>query len=626
MQPIRVPSREGPGSLGFGPTHAVALTCRFRIAVGRERTTPTYLGLSRWEVAAKLGGFMPGGGVGSSQNVARRSAVGTETDSVARRSAVGTELNDAGGADAAERDRSAITGATPIDCLLCHNNQGSGYSPFVWTEQIESQNFAYAPTVALGLAEVNGSMARLKNFDPTAADAASKLPKLTYNTNRFRSDGKVFIDLVRKPQNNACNYCHTNVPANSLTGSRWLHDEDVHVRAGMMCADCHRNGLDHHTVRGFEGERHVAGSLIASLSCQGCHLGSETGTADPLARAGRMGAPKPAHRGLPPLHFEKLSCTACHSGPQLEQQVSRQVNSIIHRLGEHVKRTGQEFPAILGPVNLPRDYQLVEEDRLASENAASDTHGKYTPHRLFWPSFWGTLSDGKVEPLNPEVAYDLVRKPLKVRKEFTEELREVSLSLAQRKELLGEARARVKDDERTPKEREKVQEAEEIVREAQIEERMQAALLAIEEEFRGKQAVYVTAGTGWVRDGDSKLKVLSSEELGLAAESYAWPLAHNVRPARQALGAEGCTQCHSDEADFFFAELKPVSLVPDQDVFPVEVHELQQADMARLKNWNQLFAGRSSFKIASLIALAATCLITLSVLAWNIGTYWQRKS
>ncbi|MEZ6075224.1 MAG: hypothetical protein R3C56_05980 [Pirellulaceae bacterium] len=102
-----------------------------------------------------------------------------------------------------------------------------------------------------------------------------------------------------------------------------------------------------------------------------------------------------------------------------------------------------------------------------------------------------------MEPLNPEVAYDLVRKPLKVRKEFTEELREVSLSLGAAQELLGEARARVKDDERTPKEREKVQEAEEIVREAQIEERMQAALLAIEEEFRGKQAVHVTAGTGW---------------------------------------------------------------------------------------------------------------------------------
>ncbi len=567
---------------------------------------PDALGLSRWEVAAKLGGYMPGGGVGSSQS---------ESQSVASLSADASETNAAGGEDAAERERSAITGATPVDCLLCHNNQGSGYSPFAWTEQIENQNFAYAPTVALGLAEVNGSMARLKKFDPEAADAASKLPKLTYNINRFRSDGKVFIDLVRKPQNNACNYCHTNVGADSLTGSRWLHDEDVHVRAGMMCADCHRNSLAHHTVRGYEGEKHKEGTLIASLSCQGCHLGNEAATADPLAQAGRMGAPKPAHCGLPPLHFDKLSCTACHSGPQLEEQVPRQFNSIIHHLGEHVKRTGGEQPAILGPVELPRDY-------LPTEGSQS----KYTPHRLYWPSFWGVLKDGKVEPLNPEVAYELVRKPLKVRKDFTEELREVSLSLSQRKELLGEDRARVKDEDRTPEERDQVQAAEKTARDAQIDERMQAALLAIESQFLGKQAVYVTGGTGWVRYGDTKLKVLSGEELGPAAAPYAWPMAHNVRPARQALGAEGCTQCHSDDAKFFFAELQPVSLVPDQELLPVRVHELQRADIARLKNWNQLFAGRSSFKVGSLIALAVTCLITLSILAWNVGTFRQRKS
>ncbi|MEO8270690.1 MAG: hypothetical protein ABI557_13285, partial [Aureliella sp.] len=550
---------------------------------------PDVLGLSRWEVAAKLGGFMPGGGVGSSQD---------ETQSVS---------SEAAGAEAVERDRSAITGATPIDCLLCHNNQGSGYSPFAWTEQIENQNFAYAPTVALGLAEVNGSMARLKKFDPAAADAASKLPKLTYNISRFRSDGKVFIDLVRKPQNNACNYCHTNVSADSLSGSRWLHDEDIHVRAGMMCADCHRNALDHHTVRGFEGERHMAGTLIASLSCQGCHMGSEAETIDPLTRAGRMGAPKPAHRGLPPLHFDKLSCTACHSGPQLEQQVARQINSIIHRLGEHVKRTGQELPAILGPVNLPRDDQRPNAVDQSDADSVSDSHSKYTPHRLLWPSFWGTLSEGKVEPLNPELAYELVRKSLKVRKDFTEEMREVSLSLSQRKALLGEDRARVKDEDRNDEERDKVQGAEDSARKAQIDERLLAALTAIEEQFPGKQAVYVTAGTGWVRYGESKLKILHKEELGLAAEPYAWPMAHNVRPARQALGAEGCTQCHSDESNFFFAELKPVGLVPAQELSSVRVHELQQADMVRLKNWNQLFAGRSSFKIASLIALAATC-------------------
>lgn len=613
---------------------------------------PDVLGLSRWEVAAKLGGFLPGGGL-TGAPTASSSADG-------QGAADGQGVPSEPSSEAAARDRSAITGAMPVDCLLCHNNQGSGYSPFVWTEQIEDQNFAYAPTVALGLAEISGTLARLKEFDPSAADAASKLPKLTYDASRFRSDGKVFIDLVRKPQNNACNYCHTNVSADELGGTRWLHDGDVHVRAGLMCADCHRNGLDHHTVRGFEGEKHVAGTLIASLSCQGCHLGSEADTIDPLARAGRMGAPRPAHRGLPPLHFEKLSCTACHSGPPPEQHVPRQINSIVHRLGEHVKRTGQELPAILGPVQLPRAYRPSSDSRapdaaslaggqvassspaaevpqLAAavdretssehpQSAASDSQAKYTPHRLFWPSFWGTISDGKVQPLNPEVAYELVRKPLKVRKDFTDEMRDVSLSLSQRKELLGEDRARVKDEERTPAEREKVLVAEKAAREQQIDERMQAALLAIEEQFPGKQAIYVTGGAGWVRYGETKLKVLTGQELGEAAEPYAWPLAHNVRPAQQSLGIEGCTQCHSDQANFFFADIQPVGLLPEQELLPLKVHEMQGADMVRLKNWNQLFEGRSSFKIASLLALAATCLITFSALAWNIGSYWQRKT
>ena len=239
---------------------------------------------------------------------------------------------------------------------------------------------------------------------------------------------------------------------------------------------------------------------------------------------------------------------------------------------------------------------------------------------MYWPSFWGILEDGKVEPLNPEVAYDLVRKPLKVRRDFTSEMSEVSLSLSQRRELLGEDRARVKEDQRTAEEREKVQAAEEQARVEQIDERMLGALTAIEQQYPGKQAVFVTGGTGWVRYGEEKLKMLSGEELGAAAQPYAWPMAHNVRPARQALGAKGCTECHSDQAAFFFADIQPVGLIPGQKIAPVNVADLQRADVERLRNWNQVFAGRASFKVASLIALAATCLITLSVLAWNIGS------
>lgn len=568
---------------------------------------PDVLGLSRWEVAAKLGGFLAGGGPGSS------AALADSPEPAAADPAETAEL--------ADRDRSQITGPLPIDCLLCHHKQGSGYSPFAWTEQVEDQNFAYAPTVALGLGEVNGTMARLKEVDPTAADAASKLPKLTYETERFRSDGKVFVDLVRKPQNNACYYCHTNVTSDALTGSRWLHDEDVHLRAGLACADCHRNGLEHHTVRGYEGEQHPAGSLIASLSCQGCHLGDNDAAADPLARAGRLGAPRPRHAGLPTLHFEKLSCTACHSGPLPEQSVGRQINSIAHHLGEHIKRTGEEHPVILGPVNLPIHGPLPED-----ANAHSEADQKYTPHRLLWPSFWGILENGQATPLNPETAYELVRKPLKIRRDFTQELGDVSISLTQRKELLGDERARVKEEERTAEEQTKIRDAEGIARQAQINERMLEALKAIEEKYPGKQAVYVTGGTGWIRDGDDKVKTVAAEELGTAAEPYAWPLAHNVRPARQSLGASGCTECHSDQSKFFFANIQPVGLIPDQEIAPLKVHQLQQADLQQLLNWNKLFVGRNVFKIASLLALSVTCLITFSALAWNIGAFWQRRA
>jgi hypothetical protein len=41
-----------------------------------------------------------------------------------------------------------------------------------------------------------------------------------------------------------------------------------------------------------------------------------------------------------------------------------------------------------------------------------------------------------------------------------------------------------------------------------------------------------------------------------AAGPVTWPLAHNVRPAQQSLGTNGCTDCHSGGSDFFFSKLK----------------------------------------------------------------------
>lgn len=575
---------------------------------------PSDLGLTNWQVAAKLGGYLPGFSPTTPQGLPASTVDGLEGNSVAGETV----------------DRSHITGSLAVDCMLCHHRPGSGYSPFVWTEQVGQQNFAHAPTAALGLAVVTGNMRRLKDdFDVRSPDTQDQLPQVKYEASKFRSDGKVFMDLVRRPSNDACYYCHTEISSQTIAGTRWSHDQDVHLHSGMLCVDCHHNGLDHQTVRGFEAESHPIGSLAGVWSCQGCHIGASSvslmgdspsllSSADSLAAAGRMGAPLPAHHGIPPLHFEKLSCTACHSGPAPSDTVGRQMFSIGHDLGIHSKRTGNELPAIFGNVQLP-----VNSEGTITPDAAD---GKYTPHRLMWPSFWGVIKAGDIQPINPERAYDLLRKPLKIRRDFVEELSEVKLTLAQRREILGDDRtARLKIEELSEDQRLKIQAAEDAERGRQVEERVLAALEELESALPGSQAVFVSGGSGFVKGPDGKLGTLSVDQLGDAALPYAWPAGHAVRPARQSTGATGCQECHSSDSPFFFAKLQPIGILPGQEVQHLSVHQLQQVDAQRLNAWSQMFEGRSWFKLLGFIALGLTGLVIVLALAMNVGDLMRSK-
>ena len=44
-------------------------------------------------------------------------------------------------------------------------------------------------------------------------------------------------------------------------------------------------------------------------------------------------APRPLHRGMPTLHFDKLTCTACHSGPMPEDATTLVQTAMSHKLG-----------------------------------------------------------------------------------------------------------------------------------------------------------------------------------------------------------------------------------------------------------------------------------------------------
>jgi hypothetical protein len=79
----------------------------------------------------------------------------------------------------------------------------------------------------------------------------------------------------------------------------------------------------------------------------------------------RMGAPSPKHAGIPPVHFDKLSCTACHSGPWPGSETRRLKNRLSHGLDEHnSNKAADALPHIYYPV-----FARMEDGKLSSYRA-----------------------------------------------------------------------------------------------------------------------------------------------------------------------------------------------------------------------------------------------------------------
>ena len=449
------------------------------------------------------------------------------------------------------------------------------------------------PSAAIGLAKIEGAVKSLpEDYDPTQAPAdantPSRLPRTQYNQARFNADQKVFFDIRRKPRNDACYYCHSVQPVGEGVLPVWSRDEDVHVKAGMLCADCHRNGLDHHTVRGFEKEEHPSGLSVESLSCRGCHIDEAADAGPPLA--GRLGAPRPVHSGLPALHFDKMSCTSCHSGPFPQAQIGHVQTAMAHGLGlpSHLYND-QDPPVIASPVPLPHD-------------------GMIYPHHVVWPAFWGMIQDDKVTPLHPEQAYSQLRRVLRVRRDFTEELSTVRLNAKDKVQALGEERAKVPDFELTEEEKTKLAELEKSMAADAFREKLAAGLAALAKGApKGARPIYVSGGRAYLLGEGDKLEMVSHP----AAQPYAWALAHDVRPGRWSMGVSGCYECHADGAPLFESVLTAAGPAPDAQPVAQPVYQLQGLDKTKLDVWNLSFQGRPIFKWFGFVSMGIVGLILL---------------
>lgn len=336
---------------------------------------PDKIGLTRAEFVKAFGRHMPGGGAGIPAEA---------------------ELED-------ENSPWHTTGAFEVDCNACHTRDHS-YDPAQRATQIDKGNFEYVSIATMGLGLVRGSVEEaaanttddpLAMFDPALEDAAPGAVTLEveYAKNLFDADDRVFFGLSSNAGSENCYQCHsTHVNEPAWAADAHQTDMDVHLAAGLSCADCHRNGIDHKIVRGYEGES-LNDVFRTTLSCQGCHYGVGE---DPNATRGRLGSPFPDHEGIPPIHFETMACTACHSGPMPEGKPQIVETSMAHALGIAEFLTGaRRLPYIQQPVYMPG-----HDDKLA-------------PHRILWPSYWAIKdAAGSISPMLPEQVIEITGSAL----------------------------------------------------------------------------------------------------------------------------------------------------------------------------------------------------------------------
>ena len=123
----------------------------------------------------------------------------------------------------------------------------------------------------------------------------------------------------------------------------------------------------------------------------------------------------------------------------------------------------------------------------------------------------------------------------------------------------------------------------------------------------GAKPVYVAGGKAFQLTEDGKTQEIEHE----AAQPYAWKLAHDVRPARQSLGATGCFDCHQLGAPIFEGQVTAVSPVLDEQPRKYAMYELAGFDKFKLDAWNQSFQGRTAFKWLGFASMGVVSLVLL---------------
>lgn len=421
------------------------------------------------------------------------------------------------------------TGVIEADCLLCHQPE---YNYKQRNAQLANLNFRWAATEGAGFGAVSGKV------------ASGEKPKVVYNKALFDENGNVSVHISRAPRNETCLNCHAK-PDWKKRGASFSAHTDVHMAKGLKCVDCHTSGSRasdarirgkevHQIGKGDDPSGWVRNDLDNTVrSCESCHT------------QGTLGAPIAKHSWLPPVHLDKIACATCHIPRRYTKSAQVQASDVYNgapRITPPPKRiwtfydqdmtfwnhygeldlfTAQDQPVNEFRPSLARyKGKIYPVNRVHSAWVGYEELGKPGLNQLFMKDFFGMWMVHKNDPSKyPQLA------------RISDDNGDGMIEVNRPKEidaLLAETAAHLK---------------------------------ATGFPMEGRQLVYVNDDRKYVSGSESDLMPMEIHEASPYASVYKY--SHNVLPAKAALGAGGCSDCHSAGSAFFFARTVRYPFGPD---------------------------------------------------------------
>jgi formate dehydrogenase gamma subunit len=469
------------------------------------------------------------------------------------------------------------TGVMEADCLLCHL---PGYQYGERSRQLGLWNFRWAATSGAGLATVKGAV------------KDNTLVEVNYHKELFDSQGRPRLQLVRSPRNEACLSCHAQ-PGWKKRGANFRARTDVHLRAGLRCADCHAAGSSAQDPRisGWEvhqfGKGDDPGGLIRNdldntvIDCGDCH------------GSGRLGAPIARHRGLPAVHLEKIACQTCHIPERTVMPSEVQAGDVFN-----------EAPWIQGSKRLWTFYG--PDGRFRNHYGFIETAGyDDKPTERFRPVL--VRYKGKIYPVNRvHSAWPGIEV------EGDEALMQPRMGDLMRMWTQHKA-----DPSRYPELARITDDNGDGVPEVNRSEEIDALIAAVTRllsdvgyPMEGKRVVWVLNDRVY-RSG-TEFRTVEKEDWEASPFANVHKYSHDIAPARAALGANGCSDCHSRDSAFFFGSVLEYPFGPDGQAVRTEQWRILGVSetAARMGAWRETrFKPVAAWLIAGAVVLALLHLV-----------------